>query len=100
MAVNEVIAALAGLKVERYVADKGANLKEYGLQPPQQTVVARTRTGVTATLYLGNPAAASGQDGGPKQVHARVLDPNRSDVFVLSEADSARLVKDMKAFTK
>jgi hypothetical protein len=29
-----------------------------------------------------------------------VLDPSRSDVFVLSEADSARLVKDLKAFAK
>ena len=93
-AVNDVVAALAGLKVERFVADKGADLKLYGLQPPQRTIVARTRTGVTATLYLGKA------EDGSKRIFARMLDPSRSDVFVLSEADSARLVKDLKAFAK
>ncbi|HEY1375160.1 MAG TPA: DUF4340 domain-containing protein, partial [Gemmataceae bacterium] len=93
-AVNDVVAALAGLKVERYVTDKNADLKQYGLQPPQRTIVARSRTGVTATLYLGRP------EDGSKRVYARVLDPNRSDVFVLSEADSTRLVKELKAFGK
>jgi hypothetical protein len=93
-AVNDIVAALAGLKVERFVADKGADLKQFGLQPPQQTIVARTRTGVTATLYLGKT------EDGSKRVLARVLDPNRSDVFVLSEADSGRLVKELAAFAK
>ncbi|HEX4589671.1 MAG TPA: DUF4340 domain-containing protein, partial [Gemmataceae bacterium] len=93
-AVNDLLGVLAGLKVERYVADKGADLKQYGLQPPQRTVVARTRTGVTATLYLGNT------EDGSKRVFARVLDPNRTDVFVLSEADSQRLAKDLKNFVK
>jgi hypothetical protein len=93
-AINDVTAALAGLKVEHFVADKDADLKLYGLQPPQRTVVARTRTGVTATLYLGKA------EEGSKRVFARVLEANRSDVFELSEADSARLVKDLKAFAK
>ena len=57
-------------------------------------MVARSRTGVTATLYLGKT------EDGSKRVYARVLDPNRSDVFVPSEADGARLVKDLKAFAK
>jgi hypothetical protein len=92
--VNDIIAALAGLKVERYVADKGADLKLYGLQPAQRTIVARTRTGVTATLYLGKA------EDGSKRVYGRILDPNRTDVFVLSEADSNRLVKELTAFTK
>ena len=30
-AINDVMAALAGLKVERFVADKEADLKKYGL---------------------------------------------------------------------
>jgi hypothetical protein len=93
-AVGDVVAALAGLKVERYVADKNADLKQYGLQPPQRTVVARSRTGVTATLYVGKT------EDGSKRVYARVLDPHRSDVFVLSEADGTRLVKELKALTK
>jgi hypothetical protein len=93
-AVNDVVSALAGLKVERDVVDKGADFKQYGLQPPARTVVARSRTGVTATLYLGKP------DDGSKRVYGRVLDSNRSDVFVLSEADAGRLVKELKAFVK
>jgi hypothetical protein len=93
-AVTDVVGALALLKVERYVVDKGADLKPYGLQPPQRTIVARSRTGVTATLYLGK------LEDGSKQVYARVLDPNRSDVFVLSEADGTRLVRELKAFTR
>jgi hypothetical protein len=93
-AINDLTAALAGLKVEHYVADKDADLKVYGLQPQQRTVVARTRTGVTATLYLGKT------EEGSKRVFARVLEANRSDVFELSEADSARLVKDLKSFAK
>src|SRR5439155_13552527 len=40
--VNDVLAALAGLRVERYVVDKGADFKLYGLQTPVRTIVART----------------------------------------------------------
>jgi hypothetical protein len=93
-AVNDLLGVMAGLKVERYVVDKGADLKQYGLQPPQRTIVARTRTSVTATLYLGN------MDDGSKRLFARILDPNRTDVFVLSEADSQRLMRDTKSFVK
>jgi hypothetical protein len=92
--VNDLVSALAGLKVERYVADKGADLKLYGLQPAQRTIVARSRTGVTATLYLGKP------EDGSKRVFGRILDANRSDVFLLSEAESARLAPEIKSFTK
>jgi hypothetical protein len=93
-AVNDVLTTLANLKVERYVVDKGADLKLYGLLPPVRTVVARTRGGTTATLYLGSA------EGGSKRAYGRVLDANRSDVFVLSEADSAKLVPELKDFTE
>ena len=61
---------------------------------PERAVVARTRTGVTATIYLGKT------EDGSKQLYARSFDPNRTDVFLLSEADSTRLIKDLKSFTK
>jgi Domain of unknown function (DUF4340) len=93
-AVNDVVAALAGLKVERFVVDKDADLKQFGLQPPQRTISARGPGGVVATLYLGKT------EDGSKRVYARVLDAKRSDVFVISEADAARLVKDLKMFVK
>jgi hypothetical protein len=92
--VNDVLAAIPGLKVDRFVSDKGADLKQYGLQPPERTIVVRTRTGAMATLYLGKT------EEGSKRVYGRILDPNRSDVFLVSEADAARLVKDLKAFAK
>src|SRR6185436_8928096 len=41
--VNEMLAALAAAKVERYVVDKGADFQLYGLQPPARTIIARTR---------------------------------------------------------
>lgn len=92
--INDILSALAGLKVERYVVDKGADLKLYGLQQPQFTIVARSRSGVTATLYLGN------REDGSKRVYARIFDPKRSDVFVLSEADSLRLIQDLSAIAR
>jgi hypothetical protein len=47
------------------------------------------------TLYLGrNP------DGESKKYYGRVLDKDRTDVFVISEADSARIVHDLPGFTQ
>lgn len=91
--VNEMLAALAAAKVERYVVDKGADFQLYGLQPPERTIIARTRMGTPQTLYLGR------FEGDSKRAYARVLDSARTDVFVLSEADSAKLVRDLAAFT-
>jgi hypothetical protein len=91
--VNEMLATLAAAKVERFVVDKGADFQLYGLQPPERTIIARTRMGTPQTLYLGR------FEGDSKRVYARVLDSARTDVFVLSEADSAKLVRDLAAFT-
>jgi hypothetical protein len=49
--------------------------------------------GTPQTLYLGR------FEGDSKRAYARVLDSARTDVFVLSEADSAKLVRDLAAFT-
>jgi hypothetical protein len=90
--VNEMLATLAAAKVERFVVDKGADFQLYGLQPPERTIIARTRAGTPQTLYLGR------FEGDSKRVYARVLDSARTDVFVLSEADSAKLVRELAAF--
>ncbi len=92
--IADMLAALATLKVERYVVDKGAEFKLYGLQPPVRTIVVKPRSGPAQTLYLGTFEDAS------KRVYARLQDKERSDVFVLSEADSAKLVKELRDFTK
>jgi hypothetical protein len=91
--VTDLLAALAGLKAERFVADQGADLKLYGLDPPVRTVVARGSGGTPQTLYLGN------REGGSKRVYARTLE-GKGEVFVLSEADSAKLMTDLSAFTR
>ena len=62
-------------------------------QPPERTIIARSRAGTPQTLYLGR------FEGDSKRVYARVLDSARTDVFVLSEADSAKLVRELAAFT-
>jgi hypothetical protein len=94
-AVNETLATLAGLKAERYVADTGADLKLYGLEPGQaQLVVVAAGPNGREALEIGRP------EGGSKRVYARLPDPKRSDVFVIGEADTAKIVRDLAAFTQ
>lgn len=88
--VFDTVAALTGLKAERYVADKDAKLGEFGLDKPKRVLVLTLRGGEKKVLHLGKAVG--------KQVYAKVEDAGRTDVFVLSEADSARLTKDRKAF--
>jgi hypothetical protein len=91
-AVSETLAAVAGLKAERFVVDKGADLKLYGLEPPELTVTVQTRSG-PRVLNVGR------QEGDSKRYYARVPDKERSDVFVISEADAGKIVRDLPAFT-
>jgi hypothetical protein len=91
-AVNETLAALAALKAERTVVDADADLKLYGLEPPQLVLEVRTRTG-KRVLQIGQP------EGETKRRYARVADGKRMDVFVISEADTARIVRELNAFT-
>ena len=93
--VTELLDALAGLKAERYATDKDADLKLYGLEPPERVIVV-TQRGLVKTLHLGR--AEGGSDG--KRVYARVVEPSRTDVFVLSDADTAKLTRDRAAFRK
>jgi hypothetical protein len=90
-AVNDTLAALANLKAERTVEDKGADLKLFGLDPPQLTIEVKLPFG-KRVLQIGNP------EGESKRFYARVVDGNRSDVFVISEADAGKIVRDQKAF--
>ena len=94
--VTEMLAALAQLKAERYVADKDANLELYGLKEPKRVIVLSMQEGkVTKSLQLGGEVGGSGG----KQVYAKVNEPGRTDVFVLSEADTAKLMRDRAGLT-
>jgi hypothetical protein len=92
-AINETLDALARLRVERYILDKGADGKLYGLEPPELTIDLQTPTG-KRTLQIGRT------EGDSKRYYARVPEKDRSDVFVISEAEGARIVRDLAAFTE
>jgi hypothetical protein len=92
-AVTDALDALARLRAERYVADKGGDLKLYGLEPPRLVLEVRTPTG-KRVLHLGR------FEGDSKRVYARVPEGNRSDVFVIAAADTDRIVRDLTAFTQ
>jgi hypothetical protein len=92
-AVSEALAALKGLKVERYVVDKGADLKLFGLDKPDLVLEVGTRNG-RKLLEVGSV------EGGSKRRYARVPGPDRSDVFVLDEADCAHILRDLAGFTR
>jgi hypothetical protein len=96
-AVNELLDALAGLKAISYVADTNADLKLYGLEKPERVIVLTQRNMmgiVTKTLQIGREEGGSGG----KRVYARVLEPGRSDVFVIGDAEASRLLRDRGAF--
>ena len=89
-AVSETLGALANLKADRYVRDKDAPLDVYGLGKPKHVIEAQTTGGVKQVLHLGNV------EGGSKRLYAAL--PGQTAVFVLSEADSAKLERDAKAY--
>jgi hypothetical protein len=90
-AVEDTLAALAGLKLSRYAADKGANLALFGLDKPELILEASTRTG-KRVLHIGNFA------GDTKARYARVPEGDKNDVFVLDEETCGRLLRDIAAF--
>ncbi len=91
--VNDTLSALSGLRIAHYAVDKGADLKLFGLEPPELTLEITTRDG-KKTLFLGHT------EGSSKRRYARVAGNDRNDVFVLNESDSARLFRELSAFTR
>lgn len=91
--VNETLAALAGLKADRFVQDQDADLNLYGLEPAELVVEVETRNG-KHLLHLGRP------EGESRRFYARVPEKSRPGVFIIAERDAARLVRDLTAFTR
>jgi hypothetical protein len=90
-AVSDTLDALAGLKVERYVADQGADLALYGLKTPNLAVEIETLSG-KHVLHIGRP------EGETKRYYARVPEAKDNAVFVISEDAAARIVRGLSAF--
>jgi hypothetical protein len=89
--VSETLVALSRLKAERYVVDQNADWKLYGLDPPQLALEIQTPSG-KKTLHVGHA------EGTTKKYYARVLEPNRSDVFLISEADATKILRKIADF--
>jgi hypothetical protein len=92
--VTDTLAALAGLKAERYVADRDAKLELFGLAKPARVLIVTLRDGGTRTLHVGGPVGGTGG----KQAYAKAGESGRGEVFVLGEADTAKLTRDRAAY--
>jgi hypothetical protein len=92
-AVTELLDALAGLKAVAYVADTNADLKLYGLAPPERVFVLTGKSGPPRTLHVGRAVG-----GAPGKYYARVADADRTDVFIINETDAAKLMRDRAAY--
>jgi hypothetical protein len=73
--------------------DKGADLALYGLDKPQLILEVQTPTG-KRVLHVGRP------EGESKRYYALTPDRNKDAVFVLSEADGTKIVRDLAGFTQ
>jgi hypothetical protein len=91
--VTDTLDALAGLRAERYVADKGADLKLYGLDAASRDLLkveVQTPSG-KRELLLGR------EEDGSKRRYA-TMPGEGSPVFLISEADAKRLVRTLQDF--
>ncbi len=88
--ISAFLGAMSNLKADQFVADKGADLKLYGLDKPR-TLSVTTQAGQTRKLLLGNLSES-------KRVYAKLDEPNRTDVFLLSEEDTRKINRDRASF--
>jgi hypothetical protein len=93
MSVNDALSALRDLKLERYVKDAGADLKLFGLDPPELVLEVTTPTG-RHVLYIG------GLEGTSRRRYARLPVKGPADVFVLDATASSKLVRDLASLMK
>ncbi len=90
-AVNDLLATLDGLQVERYVADQKSPPQLFGLDSPEMTVEVRA-AGRRYVLEIGGPVG--GSDG--RQRYVRVAGSDA--VGVLRPTDTERLLRDLDSY--
>lgn len=89
--VSSLLAAMAGLKVERFVVDRQGDRKLYGLDPANRVIVVKTRTGGMTTLHLGR------MEGDSQRIYAAIPGGDGA-IALLSEADSGKLMRPVQEF--
>ena len=90
-AVTDLLDAVAGLKVERYLFDAKGDLQLHGLQPAVLKIEI-SGGGSSRTLLVGR------SEGDSARLYAAVA--GSDCIFVLSEADARRIVKSLADFVE
>ncbi len=91
--VNDTLGALAGLRLERYAADKDADLKIFGLAPAEYTIEVTGRSGIR-TLKIGGT-----EEGTPRRYAVADKTP-AGEVLILSASDVGRILRSVADFGK
>jgi Domain of unknown function (DUF4340) len=89
--ISDTLDALAGLKVERWLADEKGDLQLHGLQPPQMTIDLQTSAG-NRSLLIGR------KEGDSQRLYAAVA--GETAIFVVAEEDARRIVRPLQAFVE
>jgi len=91
--VNDTLGSLAGLRLERYAADKGGDPKLFGLEPAEYLVEISGRVGLR-TLKLGS------REEGTDRRYAISDKTPAGEILVLSESDTRRILRKLADFGK
>lgn len=95
-AITELLGGLTALQVDRYAVDENGDPKLFGLEKPEVLLTVAFKDGSTQALAVGGVVGGTND----KQRYAKVMDKNRTEVFVLSAADTARLMRDRAAYVQ
>jgi len=95
-AVTELLGALTALQADSYAVDANGELKLFGLEKPEVTITVTLKDGNKRVLAIGGVVGGTND----KQRYARVVDPARADVFVLSAADTDRFTRDRVTYVQ
>lgn len=87
--MRNALDALARLKAERWVVDKDADLKLFGLEPPFLTLEVDAGKRI---LKVGR------QEGESNRYYATVVGENSGAVFLISETDARAIVRPLAGF--
>ncbi len=90
-AASSLASTLSGLYPSETIEEKPASLKDYGLEPPQQTVRFRAKSGSAYTLLLGDNTPSGGS------VYTRT--PDKPRVVTLAsyvKSDLAKTLSDLR----